>query len=202
VKRVFLEGIIVAVLGAAIAFAGNALSPRGLKLSTDYFPGAAQPSAHVSIVATSDGSAVPSATDLLAARLSAKGLQLGSSNQVAELFRDPRRSQDGVVFIDARDDHHYQAGHIPGAYQFDHYHPENYLATIMPLCQAAQQVVVYCNGGECEDSEFAATMLRDLGVSKEKLIVYGGGIKEWARSGQKTEAGDRNSGRFVEAAPE
>jgi hypothetical protein len=32
------------------------------------------------------------------------------------------------------DDEHYRAGHIPGAFQLDHYHPENYLAAVLP-CQ-------------------------------------------------------------------
>ena len=116
----------------------------------------------------------------------------------AQFFGDPRREQDQIVFIDARDDQHYQAGHIPGAYQFDHYHAENYLATVMPLCQGAQQIVVYCNGGECEDSEFAATMLKDLGIGKEKIFVYGGGITEWNRSGRKIETGARNSRNLID----
>ena len=50
--------------------------------------------------------------ELLARRFEAAGLQLAGSNQVIQLFRDPRRQQDGVVFIDARNDEHYLAGHI------------------------------------------------------------------------------------------
>jgi len=100
--------------------------------------------------------------------------------RVVELFHDPRYAQNLVVFIDARGDKEYEEGHIPGAHQFYHLQFEKYLSTIVPLCQAAQQIVVYCGGGDCELSEFAATMLaNDLGVPKEKLSVYGGGMNEW-----------------------
>src|SRR6185369_886706 len=39
VKRVLLESVLVAALGVLIAFGANALSPHGLKLGRDYFPG-------------------------------------------------------------------------------------------------------------------------------------------------------------------
>jgi rhodanese-related sulfurtransferase len=109
---------------------------------------------------------------------------------MVELFHDPRYAQNQVVFIDARNDDEFQEGHIPGAHQFDHFHYEKFLPTIVPLCQAAQQIVVYCGGGDCELSEFAATMLaNDLGVAKEKLGVYGGGMNEWKSKGLPIETG-------------
>ena len=56
----------------------------------------------------------------------------------------------------------------------------------------------YCNGGECDDSEHAAIMLRDsLGIPKEKVFVYGGGIAEWTTNGLPIEVGARNSGEFT-----
>src|SRR5207245_7822796 len=36
-KKVLLEGLIIAVVGCAIAFCGNALSSRGLNLTQDFF---------------------------------------------------------------------------------------------------------------------------------------------------------------------
>ena len=56
----------------------------------------------------------------------------------------------------------------------------------------------YCNGGDCDDSEHAAIMLRDsIGIPKEKVFVYGGGITEWATNGLPIELGPRNSGQFT-----
>ena len=115
------------------------------------------------------------------------------SNEVEELIHDPRYEQGLVLLIDARDDSHYQAGHIPGAWQFDHYHPEQYIPSILPACLNAQKVVVYCNGGQCEDSEFSAVMLREAGVPSDNLFVYPGGITEWKASGQPVEIGSRGS---------
>ena len=102
-----------------------------------------------------------------------------------------------MVFIDARHDPEYKEGHIPGAYQFDHYHPENYIAAVAPVCQKAEQIVVYCAGGKCEDSEYAAIFLRDnLGLPKEKLFVYAGGIGEWTGNGAPVELESRNSAKM------
>lgn len=207
IKKVLWESLLVAVIGIALAFAANAISPRGLQLTTDYFPDA-NPSSRPKTTATpltpslgNTNVAVPPPAQLLAARLQAKGLQLVTSDQAAQLFRDPRYEQELIVFIDARDDQHYQQGHIPGAYQFNHYRAENYLATVMPVCQTAQQIVVYCTGGDCEDSEFAAIFLRQAGISPEKLFVYAGGMAEWNTNGLPVEIGARKSGNFRPTKP-
>ncbi len=190
----------MAVIGAALAFAANALSPRGLQLSRNYFPGTAlTPSVPPSSTnAASITAGTNSPIESLAARLRDNGLQLADSNLVVRLFRDPRREQDGVVFIDARDEEHYRAGHIPGAYHFDRFHPENYLTNVVQVCLTAQEIVFYCNGGDCDDSEHAAIMLRDsLALPKEKVFVYGGGIAEWAANGLPIELGARYSGEIT-----
>jgi rhodanese-related sulfurtransferase len=201
VKKVLQEGALVAMVGAILAFAANALSPYRLELGKNYFPATSQasppPLTGSNAIATVAGN-TNSPLELLTAQLRANGLQLADSNQVTQLFRDPRREQDGVIFIDARNDDHYRAGHIPGAYEFDHYHPENYLTNVAPVCVTAQQIVFYCNGGECDDSLQAAVMLRDsIPIPKEKIFVYGGGITEWAASGFPIELGGRNSGQLT-----
>jgi rhodanese-related sulfurtransferase len=184
----------VAVLGAAVAFVANALSPRGLKLTRDFFdsrnPTTNNPVANPVSVGTN------SPLELLVARLADKGVHVADSNQVLQLFHDPRYEQGLVIFIDAREDQHFQEGHVPGAYQLDYYRPEAYLATVLPVCQIAQQIVVYCSGGNCEDSEFAATFLLGAGVPKEKLLVYGGGMTEWATNSLPVESGARLSGQI------
>ena len=192
------EGALVAVIGAALALAANALSPHPLELTKDYFPGdkVASRSPAVATNATNAAAIITnSPLELLSARLRANGLQLTDSNQVARCFRDPRREQDGVIFIDARDEEHYVAGHIPGAFHFDRFRPQDYLPNVVQVCQTAEQMVFYCNGGECDDSEHAAIMLRDsLGIPKEKVFIYGGGFTEWTSNGLPYELGARNSG--------
>jgi len=204
-KTVVVEALAVAALGVAFALAANALSPRGLQLNRNYFPQAAgsslaaTPATNSTVMTAATGAThTPSAA---AQRLQQRGLQLVTSNQVAELFRDPRYEQGLVVFIDARDDQHYTAGHIPGAWQFYHYRADDYLPAVLPACMAALQIVVYCAGGECEDSEFATIMLRDAGVPRETLFVYVGGITEWKANGLPVETGPRRSGQLLPTTP-
>jgi rhodanese-related sulfurtransferase len=198
VKRVLQEGALVAVIGAALALVANGLSPHRLELTRNYFPGTTlNPQAPVASTSLT-GAAAATTNSLLSARLRDNGLQLAGSNQVTQFFRDPRREQDGIIFIDARDDEHYRAGHIPGAYLFDRFQPENYITNVLQVCLTAQQIVFYCNGGDCDDSEHAAIMLRDsIGIPKERVFVYGGGITEWAANGFPIELGLRNSSQLT-----
>ena len=197
VRQIFWEAVLVAALGAAFAFAANRISPRGLALTRDYFPSG---TAHVVRPVPGAGlphdvgtnSGVVSPAQFLAAQMKEKGLQLMDGPKAAQLFHDPRFRQNLIVFIDARDEEHYQQGHIPGAYEFDPYHPD--FNSVMPVCQKAEQVVVYCNGGDCDDSEFAALLLRDVGISNQKLFIYGGGFTEWTTNNLPVETGVRNSG--------
>jgi rhodanese-related sulfurtransferase len=190
-KNVFVEVLLVAIIGTAFAFAANQISPRGLVLTRNYFPAKNN---HMTSAATNTPTAALSPAELLAAQIKENGLQLVDGGQAAKLFRDPRFKRNDIVFIDARDESHYQEGHIPGAYEFDPYHPDKYSAAILPICRAAEQIVVYCNGGDCDDSETAAILLRNVGVANQKLFIYAGGIAEWTDYNLPVETGARNSG--------
>jgi rhodanese-related sulfurtransferase len=197
VKTILLESLLVALAGALLAFGANAVSNRGLALGRNYFELriGGEPATPTSQQGNASAQ-VPSALQSLAAQ----GVRLADSNQVAQLFRDPRLEQGLVAFLDARDDEHYESGHIPGAWQFDSFHAENYMTSVMPVCQLAQEVVVYCNGGNCEDSAFATSFLVSAGIAKEKLSVYPGGITEWSTNRMPIEVGVRNSGRLAGGA--
>jgi rhodanese-related sulfurtransferase len=198
IKTIVVEAAIVVIVGLGIGLAANELSPRGLALSRNYFPGRtnqvpAAP-APVQAVPAPVETNEPSAAAQLSERLRGKGLQELKLNQVEILFHDPR-SQDGrIVFVDARNQDDYQEGHIPGAYELDPYHPEKEMRTVLPICQAAEKIVVYCTGGDCEDSDTAALLLQDGGVSDQKLFVYGGGFTAWEAAHLPVETGARNTG--------
>ncbi len=196
-RRAVLEACVVALVGAALAFAANALSPRGLRLTRNFFPHDTDHRAPAPTnAAANPGSTNSFSAQVVAERLRQAGLQVADSNQVAQLFRDPRYEQNLVIFIDSRDDQHYRAGHVPGAFQLDYYRKENYLERVLPACQLAQDILVYCYGGTCEDSELTATLLRDAGISREKLFVYLGGFTEWTNNRMPVELGERNSGQI------
>jgi len=195
--NVLWEVLAIGAAGIILGLVGNSVSPRGLVLTRDYFflaqPAATNTTTNALAGGTTNGA---SAAQILEALLRSEGLRLADSNLVAQLYADPRRAQDLVVFIDAREDKFYKEGHIPGAYELDYYHPEPYFPTVMPVCAIAEQVVVYCNGGDCEDSRHAAQMLGSMGIAKDKLLVYAGGIREWERNRLPVEVGERKSGQM------
>jgi len=190
------EALQVAVLGCALSLMANGLSPRGLSLTRDYFPSNVSPKsggqepAQDGVETSAAVEAVPAVDD----RLRGQGFEPVVDERMHGLFTDSRYTQQLVVFIDAREARRYQEGHIPGAYQFDRYRQEEFLPRILPACQNADYVVVYCNGGECEDSHFAAMTLRDAGVPADRIGVYSAGITSWEKRGYPIETGDRGSG--------
>src|SRR5215471_8466719 len=140
VKRVVVQALIVAAAGLAFALVANALSPRGLTLTRDYFPNipvitnqspstaTIGPSTNVE-VAIPDNEAVREAFQ----RLQQRGLQPMTTQQTLDALKDPGYRQGEIVFVDARSDDSYQSGHIPGAWQLDYYHPEHYLTNVLAV---------------------------------------------------------------------
>lgn len=207
IKNLLRQALLVGVLGAAFAIGANAISPRGLKLSQNYFligeDKFATNQTH-SVVPASTNNAPPvvavtnsNAPTLIAfPRLNDKGLQAIDTAQATRFYNDPRRQSDALVFVDARNEDNYQAGHIPGAYELDPYHPEKYLDKVVPVCQNAEVVVVYCTGNECEDSELSAILLRNIGIPNDKIFVYAGGYTDWTAAHLPVETGERASGKI------
>ena len=87
--------------------------------------------------------------------------------EVAELFYDPETRMGLNIFIDARNKRDFAEGHIPGAYQCDH----------------------YCAGGRCEDSILLCGDLIDVGLPYENLCVFGGGWAAWQENEMPVEKG-------------
>lgn len=202
-QKVLVEALIVAGVGAGIAFAANFLSPRGLALNRDYFPtnvastnrarstppAASQAVSNSSAPSSgqpSEASTIAAGDDEVAARLKSKGLTCIGRAEVERLAGDPQ-----VVFVDARDDEKFAAGHIRGALELDPYHPEKQLGAVLAASQSAKQVVVYCAGGECEDADTVAIMLRDAGIPAGRVVVYGGGMNDWSAHHEPVETGAR-----------
>ena len=178
-QKVLLEALAVAVVGAGFAFAANEFSPRGLGLRRNYFP-----SGVVAAINPAPSHSGMAKEDPVTGRLRSKGLAAIGRDEVERLVGDPQ-----VVFVDARDEEKFELGHIPGAYELDPYHPERAIGSVLPLCQSAPKVVVYCAGGECEDADTVAILLRDAGVPADHLAVYGGGMDDWSDRHKPVEKG-------------
>jgi len=192
------QAFVVALAGVAIGLVANALSPRGLSLSRNYFPDtpAFRAAATAAPAATATATAAPAGTNpaATAPARSQRGLPLIGQERATELFRDPRRTEGLILFVDARAPEPYARGHIPGAYPLDHYRLELYVTDLIGVAHLAQEIVVYCHGGECEDSDLAASDLQQLGVPASKFSIYRGGFDEWQRLKLPVETGARGSG--------
>lgn len=192
VRDTLRDSLLLAVVGFILALLANAVSPRGLSLQRDYFPAApvgAPVSAHLSASLTIGTGRH--------ARLVQNGIRHVTHARAVELFQDPSSASGRIIFIDARAEASFRAGRIRGAYRLDHYRLDQSIAEILGACAIAEHIVVYCNGGECEDSELVAIDLLAFGVPAQKLAVYSGGIAEWQAHGMPVESGPSGSGRHL-----
>ncbi len=107
------------------------------------------------------------------------------------LYNDPG-GQPGVgqfVFVDARNDEHFQAGHIPGAIHCDPWHIEDCTATLLSSVSGAEKIIVYCTGGTCEDSLHMCRRLIEFSIPRERIYLFRGGWDDWSKNNYPTATG-------------
>jgi hypothetical protein len=101
-KRVLLQAGLVALAGLLLSLAANALSPRGIKLTRDYFPISpshpVKPTRALPIPVPAKGSGTNDEWEKLSSRLNSEGLHLITGEKAFELYKDPRREQEQIVF--------------------------------------------------------------------------------------------------------
>lgn len=112
-------------------------------------------------------------------------------DEVVKVFDDAKVATGEYVFVDARADGPFREGHIPRAVQCDYYRSENYLPSVLTEVAGAEKVIVYCNGGECEDSLLVCREFLSLGVSLERVFLFRGGWQEWKDAGMPFEQSER-----------
>ncbi|MCH7764281.1 MAG: rhodanese-like domain-containing protein [Candidatus Marinimicrobia bacterium] len=97
--------------------------------------------------------------------------------QAKELF------DQGVIFIDARDDEYFADGHIKNAWNSGFF--MELMFRLDSLQSRNDPVVVYCSDDECGSSEELAYDLYNEGFNK--LMVFQGGWIEWTGIGYPIE---------------
>lgn len=201
----------VAAAGLIFAILANQLSPRGLPLKAGVglsqapltnastappLSATPTPSTETSSTATNEQATAPT----VPGAASSEPIMELEDTAVVALHEDPRREAELILFVDARGQQAFEEGHIPGAWPYDPYRPGRFLGELLPLCMTAELVVLYCNGGRCEDSHLAARQLLEAGVPADRLRIYTGGITAWREAGRPLETGPHGSGILLPGA--
>ena len=195
-RQNWLEWLFVCGAGFSLSIIMNYHSRNGLDISRDYFaasvgnrPSSSPPSRQ------GEDTVEPGAfeTELAQAleRLKQTGLQPISAGELVALVGSPDWESGRVMLVDARNEILFHESHIPGAYLFDHYQMERHVDEVLPMCQIADQVIVYCSGGHCEDSELAANDLLQFGVSPSKVFIFAAGMRGLIDGEYPLATGDR-----------
>jgi rhodanese-related sulfurtransferase len=105
-------------------------------------------------------------------------------DEAAELHRE------GVPFLDARRTSVYAEGHIAGARSLPIWEStvdDGIKRLFDEGTDVNAPLVVYCSGGDCEDSHMLAQKLHGYGFNN--ALVYTGGFPDWEKRGLPVEKG-------------
>ena len=94
-----------------------------------------------------------------------------------------------AIFLDAREPLDYVAGHIGNALNLPALAFEKHFGEVAPMLTPEIQVVVYCDGKECELSHRLANSLHQLGYTNVHMLFHG--WTTWKEAGLPTEQGER-----------
>lgn len=93
----------------------------------------------------------------------------------------------GALILDARRSDSYQEGHLPGARSLPVWEDGLQEKIAGLKADAYLPILVYCAGGDCEDSKLLAQKLRLAGC--RNLRIYTGGFPDWVAQGWPVERG-------------
>jgi rhodanese-related sulfurtransferase len=97
-----------------------------------------------------------------------------------------------VLFLDARRSSVYRDGHIPGARSIAVWEAdadEKVKALYAEGRNQSAPIVVYCSGGDCEDSHMLGEKLYFVGF--DNVLVYKDGFPDWQKRGLPVHKGDQ-----------
>jgi rhodanese-related sulfurtransferase len=84
-----------------------------------------------------------------------------------------------AIWVDAREESYYQAGHIPGALHLNRHNWQQSLGHLLESQIQDKPIIVYCSAG-CHESHRVAAKLRELGL--EHVQVLEGGYEAWEKT--------------------
>jgi rhodanese-related sulfurtransferase len=146
----------------------------GPAVPTSFTAAAAAPNAAPTLVPAAAAGA-PSKT--FAPHPDRASVEIGTAD-AEQLFREKR------LFLDARRTTVYADGHIPGARSFPIWESDiadRVKAFYEEGLDQNAPIVIYCSGGDCEDSHMLAEKLYMVGFNN--LLVYKDGFPGWQKRG-------------------
>ncbi|MEA2413548.1 MAG: hypothetical protein QOI58_205 [Thermoanaerobaculia bacterium] len=109
-------------------------------------------------------------------------------------FNDVKTLHDkNALFLDARRTSVYEQGHIPGARTYSVWESDiddkvqKLFAERSDTSAQALPIVIYCSGGDCEDSHMLAQKL--WGIQFNNVYVYKDGFPDWQQHGAPVHTG-------------
>lgn len=96
-------------------------------------------------------------------------------------------NHDGIV-LDARTPEDYAEEHIPGAHLLFFYNMNEYYPELEGQLKESPAILIYCGDFDCDDSEFLANELFNLGHAP--ILVYKGGLEDWKKHQLPVEKGE------------
>ena len=93
-----------------------------------------------------------------------------------------RAAAGPVVWLDARHEKEFLAGHIPGALLLNEYDWENLLIAAFPAITEATEgtpVIIYCDGQTCAASRAVRDRLLQTPLGDRELLILRGGWPAW-----------------------
>jgi rhodanese-related sulfurtransferase len=109
-------------------------------------------------------------------------------------FNDVKTLHDkNALFLDARRTSVYEQGHIPGARTYSVWESDiedkvqKLFAERSDTAAQALPIVIYCSGGDCEDSHMLAQKL--WGIQFNNVYVYKDGFPDWQQHGAPVHTG-------------
>lgn len=79
-----------------------------------------------------------------------------------------------AIWVDARPDEEFAAGHVPGAFSVNEDRWNELLPQFLPNWSPDKKVIVYCSAESCNAARDVAKRLRDEAQLKEVFVLQGG----------------------------
>ncbi len=113
----------------------------------------------------------------------------GNITRLSLIGTKARFDKKTCLFLDAREADKYKEGHIPGSLNFSALEMDKFAPLVMPkLTDKNQEMIVYCNGGDCTLSLELAQTLIEQGFTQVK--VFEGGWPEWKKAAYPFQTGE------------